>query len=190
MRRSLVDTSLEGVRAARSQGPLRPGTLGPAFRVHGHRLRLRGARVSRPAARTGLGVASRAGLQGARAPGGPPPLLAGSRLTRGAGDRLSRAVRRRAHPAAIPPVSVGGLAVRRQVAVGQVDDRVVAVGEEHHLDRAAPGRHYGVPGIPQVKTTRRGVRPRRSSRGRRSRRSRLRTSHPAGRRGRRAPRSR
>jgi len=58
--------------------------------------------------------------------------------------------------AALPPFPVGGFAVRREVAVGEVHDRVAAVGDEHHLHRAAPGGSVASWGIPQVKITRWG----------------------------------
>ena len=79
LRRGLRRHLAGGVRAARPQGPLRPGPGRAAPRLHRHRLGLRGADPARPGARSRCGLAARAGLPRARAAGGPAP-LAGSEL--------------------------------------------------------------------------------------------------------------
>ena len=65
LRRGLRRHLHRGVRAARRQGPLRPGAGRAAPGLHRHRLRLRGAAPSGPGGRSRCGVAPRADLAGA-----------------------------------------------------------------------------------------------------------------------------
>ena len=66
-----------GVRAARPQGPLRPGPGRAAPRFHRHRLGLRGAGPPRPGPRLRFGVVARADLPGARPARRPAALARG-----------------------------------------------------------------------------------------------------------------